>query len=208
MQTKVAQVIKPLARSRRLRQDAFDQPSGIERLYVAVDRGSACPAGHTHHQVVGPLQGIAQQPVQEPPIDLRKRRTRLRQHLRRERVSRPALLACGLRHRQRPFPRLLRAWERLHPLRDTSDAGAMEPLPPPACSRLPLPRFLWRRALPRLLSGMVSAYRQFLLRSPARRLWLDRRGTSLARLALPDQVVHHPGRTGVPLATAQAYQLR
>src|SRR5260221_14779253 len=84
MQAEVAQVVEPLARSRRSRQDAFNQPSGSHYLHVAVDRGAARPAGHTYYQIIDPLQGIAQQPVQEPPIDLREGCTYLRQHLCRE----------------------------------------------------------------------------------------------------------------------------
>ena len=135
MQARVTQVVEPLPRSRRFWEDTFHQPSRFQCLHMAIDRGAAGPPGYTHHQVVGPLQGIAQQPVQEPPIDIGKGLAYLSQAphaVSLRRVRRRSSVDSGIG--KRPFPRpLVRVMMRLHPLPGTSDGGATEPLLPASC---------------------------------------------------------------------------
>ncbi len=50
MQARITQVVEPLPRSRRFRQDAFDQPFRFQCLHMAIDRGVTGPPGHTHYR--------------------------------------------------------------------------------------------------------------------------------------------------------------
>src|SRR5579859_618179 len=62
-----------------------------------------------------------------------------------------------------------------------------------------------------LCSCLVTYYHPFLILSPGECSLFgrcSRRGTPLACLDLPDQVVYHPSRTAVSLLATQAYQLR
>src|SRR5713101_7101774 len=137
MQTSITQVVQPLPRSWSFWEHIFDQPIRFQYVHMAIDCGTAGPTRDTHHQVVGTLQGIVQQPVHEPPIDISKRRAYLSKCLNSELTSCPTSFLRRLRHHKRHFPRLLlRVIVRLYALPGTLNAGAAVPLPPASyCDR-------------------------------------------------------------------------
>jgi len=103
------QVVEPLARLGHFRQDAYQQPSLCQRLHMPIDRGAAGPTRDPPHLVVGPLQWVAQEPVQEPPIEISEGFGQLQQFLSRK-------LVCHARPHEHRFRhkrcRLLRLFVR------------------------------------------------------------------------------------------------
>src|SRR2546421_1883133 len=84
MQTRVVQMVEPLALARHSRQEAFRELASLQSLEMTIHGCAAGPPGDPYHQVIRSLQGIAQQPVEEPPIQLLQSRFGLGQHLRCE----------------------------------------------------------------------------------------------------------------------------
>src|SRR5260370_20568922 len=98
---------------------------------MAVHRGTAGPPSHTHDHVVGPLQWVVQEPVEQPPIDSGEGCTYLPKRLSRELAPCLAPHKRRFRHRGCRFLRpLVRQMMRFPRLRDTSDGCAAEPLLP------------------------------------------------------------------------------